>query len=607
MRSFGEIVSFILRTGSDDAPEAPPNDPATCFACDADLTKSESYATLRVCADCGFHYNVPAPERIRMLADEGTFKETNKNLKPPRPLAFSEIVTYQERLDRARERTGLSEAVVTGTCEIEGIRTAILALDFRFMGGSMGVVVGEKVARLFENARKNQLPTVAIVSSGGARVQEGILSLMQMAKTVAAAQGLQDKGLPIITVMANPTTGQVYASFANLADIILAEPESLMGFAPLRVAQEASRGPRLAEEPHTAEVHLKRGNLDRIVHRERLKLTLAAFLRLLAPSPEDTLPREPLATDMALLAPPYTGRRLEVARHPGRPTGKDYVETVFTSFERIHGDRVSGVDPALIAGLGYLAGFPVAVIATQHARAVEEQTTIDGRLSPTAIRKAQRMMRLAAKFHIPLISLIDTSGVDPSLQAEEEGLGTAIAETLSLMLSLPVPTVAAIVGEGGSEAALALGIADRVLMQDYAIYAPISPESAASTLYRDSRRAEDIASSLKIAARDCLELGIIEEVVPEPNGGAHTDPAAATSLLQQSLIRNLADMQDTSAKRLVSDRKKKFRKMGNQGPPTPSNRSLRRGLGRGVRGIRRRIPVRRQEPGEATPPSTRAS
>ena len=593
MKNLGELVSFLLRSTSDTDEISDPEDPAICFACDADLSNNPTYESLRVCLDCGFHYNLPARERIQLLIDNGTFHETNRSLTAAQNPDLSEEPSYSERLAHAREKTGLSEAVITGTGELDGIRTAILALDLGFLGGSMGIVVGEKVSRLFEHAQRKKLPTIAIVSSGGARIQEGILSLMQMAKTTSAAKGFEAKGLPLITVTANPTTGQVFASFANLADIIIAEPGSLVGFAPLRIAQRASEESKDLNESHTAETHLIRGNLDRIVHRDKQKQTLAAFLRLLAPQPKKKSSTEKLVRpNFAFQTTPTEGRRLEIARHPNRPTSEQYIKTIFTYFEPIHGDRISGIDPTLIAGLGYLAGKPVAVIATQRNRQSTMPTSADGRLSPTAIRQAQRIMRLAGKFRLPLISLIDTPGLDQSLHAEEEGLGAAIAETLSLMIGLSTPTIAAIVGEGGSEAALCLGLADRVLMHEFGIFSPVSPESAAGVLYRDSERAEDIASSLKITASDCLNLEIIEEIVPEPADGAHTNHTEAASLLRESLIRNLAEIDGSPIKRLVKARERKFRRIGNNISFIRPDQILRSGLERQVRNIRKKLPQR---------------
>lgn len=556
-----------------------------CLACDADLSRSDIYKTLGVCPNCGFHYTLTAWERIALLADADTFRERNKHLRAADPISFTGRRTYRDTLARVRKQTGLTEAVITGACRIEGIDTAILALDFGFLGGSMGIAVGEKVALIFEHARKRRLPLVAVVTSGGARMQEGILSLMQMAKCVTAARQFHEVGLPFIVLMASPTTGQVYASFANLADIALAEPNALIGFASLRTARQASAqqaSPEPGTDAHTAETHLAHGTLDRIVPRSQQKQTIASLLKLLGSRSRLALRGD---SERPVYHGPHTGiqgQTLEIARHQERPTAIDYLNAVFTGHEEVHGDRSTGNDESIITTFCYLASEPVAVIATDRSRMVR----------PQGIRKAQRFMRLAAKFHLPLITLIDTPGIDPSLQAEEEGVGTAIAHTLSLLLALPTPVVSAIVGEGGSEAALCLGLADRVLMQERAIYSPISPESAAAILYRDPSRAEDVVTALRVTAKDCAQLKIIDEVVQEPADGAHTNPAEAIHLLQDALIRNLIAVQSTSVKKLVRERQDKFRAMGNQGSFLKTGLGLGAQLGRGVQGLRSRLPRR---------------
>ena len=200
-----------------------------CLLCEAPISQSEAYLKYRVCPFCRFHYTLSARQRIQLLADPRTFKETHKFLSSVFPLSFSSKGTYQNMLSKSQSRTGLTEAAVTGRCKIDGIETAIVVLDFGFMGGSMGSVVGEKIALALEEAARKDLPLIALVTGGGTRTQEGVLSLMQMAKTVTAANRLKEKGLPFLVVLANPSTGQAYASFANLADVIFAEPGSLIG------------------------------------------------------------------------------------------------------------------------------------------------------------------------------------------------------------------------------------------------------------------------------------------------------------------------------------------------------------------------------------------
>ena len=530
-----------------------------CLYCEADLSSSELYQRYRLCPECKFHYVLPAYERIDLLADEGSFIEINHSLASMDPLSFSGEASYKKRVFDAQKRTGLPEAVVTGVCQIEGILTVIAVLDFGFLGGSMGCVVGEKVALAFEHALKKRLPMVAVISSGGARVQEGVLSLMQMAKTAAAAKQLHGAGLPFISILSNPTTGEVYASFANLADIIIAEPNALIGFAPLRVVRQ-TEGRALPENAHTAESHLEHGMLDCVVDRTKLRELLAILLDLLSSQYRLTLRRRlgPY--------PPIAPRResawqsVQLARHQERPTSLDYIGRITTSFVEIHGDRCSGDDGAVVCGLGEIGGEAVVIIAQERGHGDDERNR--GRAYPQGFRKAQRAMSLAAKFMLPLITFIDTPGAYPGLDAEEKGVGSAIAHSLAMMSDLPTPIIAVIIGEGGSEGALALGVADRILMLENAIFSVIPPERAAILLYRDVNKAEEVAPALRLTAQDCEELGVVDVLVPEPKGGAHVDPDEAARQLKKFILSELVQIHGIAPQRLVKARYEKFRHMG---------------------------------------------
>jgi len=246
-----------------------------CGGCGGTVYKKDLAANLKVCPDCGYHYRLNAWERIEMIMDTGTFKETNAGLGSVNPLDFK---GYEAKVQTGREKTGLREAVLTGYGKIHGHNTVVAVMDSNFMMGSMGSVVGEKITRAFELATSRQLPLIIFTASGGARMQEGMFSLMQMAKTSAAAARHDAEGGLYITVLTDPTTGGVTASFAMLGDIILAEPGALIGFAGKRVAEQTIRQ-KLPEGFQTAEFLLERGFIDKIVPRESLKLTLSRLLR----------------------------------------------------------------------------------------------------------------------------------------------------------------------------------------------------------------------------------------------------------------------------------------------------------------------------------------
>ena len=534
-----------------------------CLVCEENIGETDVYASWRVCPYCRFHYTLTARERIEKLVDEGGFKETRRNLVSLDPLSFSSRSSYSKKVSQDQKRTGLTDAAVTGQATLGGHKVKLIVLDFGFMGGSMGSVVGEKLALAFEAAAKQNRPVVAVITGGGVRVQEGILSLMQMAKTVTAAKCLSENGLPFIAVLANPATGQAYSSFANLADIIIAEPGSLIGMVPLKTLREASEFP-LPFNAHTAEAHLDRGLLDMVVDREHMRDRIVEILTVLDNEDGSFDKKMVKKIKLEVNGAPEPWEAVELARNEARPTTRYYIESMIDNFIELRGDRVSADDRTIRGGVGLLSGKPVMVIGQERDRKPNGRNGVNGasHIFPEGFRKAQRLMILAAKFKLPVVTLVDTDGAHPGLEAEEQGIGNSIATTLSLMSELPVPVVSAITGEGGSEGALALGVADSILMQQYAIYSPLSPEKAATKLYRDRSRTKEAAESLKLTAYGCKELGIVDTIVPEPEEGAHTDPLEAARTLRDALIKELSRLSGKSTKKLLKERYKKFRNMG---------------------------------------------
>ena len=531
-----------------------------CFLCESTLTDSDMYQKYKVCHTCRFHYSMTARERVESLADLGTFKESNRWLTSIDPLSFKTRTSYKKSLFDDQARTGLTEAVITGSCTIDGLSCILIALDFGFMGGSMGSVVGEKISLAFENAAKRKIPVITIITSGGSRIQEGILSLMQMAKTVLASNQLQQKGIPHISVLANPSTGQAYASFANMADIIISEPGAIVGVNPIRLISGDDQ--KETESTHTSESHLSHGTLDAVTDRTKLKGVISVLLDLF--NKEFTIKRTSSGQITYPTAQPTEAwHSVQIARHNSRPTSMDYMARIMDNFVELHGDRVYGDDPSIVCGLGQIGGQTVVVIGQQRDQTLD--STDEGsnaRTMPEGFRKAQRALRIAEKFELPVITLVDTPGANLSSEAEERGLGHAIASTLALISSLTVPTISTIIGEGGSSGALALGIADRVIMLENAIYSAVSPEEAAELIYQDEEKAEEVVGSLRLTARDCMEMEIVDQVVPEPSQGAHRDHHEASRLLKRALLQNLADLQTVSKRKRLNARTKKFRNMG---------------------------------------------
>jgi len=561
MKNLTDLLTLIVGHRRDSSEELELAAPLSCPECSTDLKGSELYARYRVCPKCHYHFGLPARERIDLLADPGTFREVNGSLSSVDPLRFSDKVTYPKRIQEAQRKTGLADAVVTGICKIDGHPTVLAALDFRFLGGSMGSVVGEKIALAFELAIKRKLPIITAATSGGARMQEGMLSLVQMAKTAAAAQRLHDAKLPYISILANPTTGGVYSSFANLGDVILAEPRALIRFAGPRVVEQ-TMGKQAAEGSHVAEALVDWGLIDMVVDRTKQRDLLATLLHLLRSPFKLTSDKKVDKYEAPEKAHESAWETVRLARHEMRPTALDYIRRMTSAFVELHGDRLYSDDPAVVAGVADLSGQAVAIIGQERGHGDTDGRRNNGRAHPDGYRKAQRVMKLAAKFGLPVITFIDTPGAFPGEEAERRGLGLSLATSLALMSTLPTRIISVVIGEGGSGGALALGVADRVLMLEHAIYSVIAPEGAAAIIYRDAGKAQDIASSLKITAHDCRLLGVVDAVVPEPEGGAHLAPDQAAWQLKNFLLRELIELQGQSLDKLLKTRYEKFRRMG---------------------------------------------
>jgi acetyl-CoA carboxylase carboxyl transferase subunit alpha len=263
-------------------------------------------------------------------------------------------------------------------------------------------------------------------------------------------------------------------------------------------------------------------------------------------------------------APQTPWQRVQNARHPKRPHTLDYVETVFDSFQELHGDRLFGDDAAIVCGMASLDAHPVMLIGEQKGRDTRQKLHRNfGMPKPEGYRKALRFMQLAGKFSRPIVTFMDTPGAYPGIDAEERGQAEAIARNLREMARLPVPVISVCIGEGGSGGALALGVGNRVFMLENAVYSVISPESCAAIIWRDAAKAEQAAAALRLTAKDLLELNLIDGIIPEPEGGAHENLAEAARLLREQLARSLAELSGLSPNEAIQQRYEKFRQMGN--------------------------------------------
>ena len=546
--------------------------------CGAATADTEGFQRHGACGQCGYHHAISAWTRIQLLADAHTFRETHASTTSIDPLSFPDGGAYRRQLREEFRRTALREAAITGVCEIRGRKVILVVLDFGFLGGSMGVVVGERVAQAFEDASRRKLPVVSSVSSSGMRVREGLLALTQMAKTAAAARRHHRAGLAHFAVLGNPSTGAAFGSFANLADVLIGEPGALMGLSSLRdLARDGGEQPD--SELHTAEAYLEHGLIDQVVGRQRQRDLLVSLIDLTTPSYRLEITRrlEPFVGRPSREISPW--HEVALSRHSERPSAIDYIGLMTTSFVEIRGDRSGSDDPAVVAGLADLGGAAVFLIGQQRS------SDRDGRapaIGAAGIRKATRGLRLAQKFTLPVVTLVDTRGVEATRAAEESGLGSALARQLAAMSELRTPIVAAIIGEGGREAALAFSVADRVLMLEHAIFSIATPEDAAAALYNDASRANEVAEGLRLTASDARDLGVVDFVVREPREGAHQNPAAAAALLRTAIVQELGALRTSKPSKLVKRRYERYRR-------TPVYQNFFRvSLGRNMRDLRSR-------------------
>ncbi|GAA0726353.1 hypothetical protein GCM10008905_22840 [Clostridium malenominatum] len=532
-----------------------------CKKCGQIIYTKDLKENYRVCGFCKCHFRLPAYQRIRDIIDEGTWIEINKDINTLNPLDFQ---GYEEKVDEVIKSTNLKEAVITGTGSIKGEKTVICVMDSRFLMGSMGSVVGEKITRAIEKAMEERLPIIIFTASGGARMQEGMYSLMQMAKVSAALGKLKEKGLLYISVLTDPTTGGVTASFAMLGDIILAEPGALIGFAGKRVIEQTIKE-KLPDEFQTAEFLLKHGFVDKIVERKDLKNTLYNILKIHSGKNhlnENTIDiniyKEEKSEDR--LNP---WQKISMIRSSSRPNALDYIERIFTSFIELHGDRYFGDDECIVGGIGLLEGTPVTIIAQQKGKDLKDNIRRNfGMPSPEGYRKALRLMKEAERFNRPVICFVDTPGAYCGVGAEERGQGEAIARNLIEMAGLKVPVISIVIGEGGSGGALALTVADKIWMLQNSIYSILSPEGFASILWKDAKRAEEASSIMKITAQDLLQFGIIDKVINEPKGDASKSLDLLAEIIKANLIKEFCILNQLSIDNLLDNRYNKYRNIG---------------------------------------------
>lgn len=616
----------------------------TCHACKLTFDNAEFAREHLACPSCHTLARLGSAERIEATLDANSFEEWNAELPDTNPLDFP---GYADKIAAQRAKSGLSEGVRTGRGRIGGIPVAVGFMEPSFLMGSMGSVVGQKVALLFDRATEEKLPVVMFCASGGARMQEGLVSLMQMAKTSCAVSRHDKAGLLYVSVLTDPTTGGVTASFATQGDIILAEPGALIGFAGQRVIRDTIGG-ELPEGFQTAEFALEHGLIDAIVERDQMRETLRRILALHAPrsarersdaqmaeektnnrviisqlvvrhqksrhraeslpligklvlrrraeqGDEDEVGQRPHhAADVQQKARVGIGARarearqlerrtrkathqvapkgkeatsdawesVKLARNVHRPTAQYYLKRLSPQFIELHGDRAFADDGAIIGGIGLVEGEPVTIIAQEKGATLPERIKRNfGCPMPEGYRKSARLMRQAEKFGRPVVCIVDTQGAFCGTEAEERGAGSAIAENLALLAQLRVPVVSLLVGEGGSGGALALALANRVAMQEHAVYSVLSPEGFASILWKDRALAPKAAELMRMSAQDAFELGLVEAVISEGDEPAHENPEQAAENACAYVTSALRELSSLSAEEIVRQRQERFARM----------------------------------------------
>ena len=587
----------VKETASQIKPEVPEGLLKRCNKCGKGIFTEDYKKNLYICPKCGGYLRMPAQKRIEFLTEADSFEEWDTGLSTENPL---HMIGYPDKIKALQDKTKLDEAVVTGKARIGENEVALMVMDGRFLMASMGEVVGEKIARGVERATKEKLPVIFFTCSGGARMQEGMTSLMQMAKTSAALKRHSDAGLLYITVLTDPTTGGVTASFAMLGDIILAEPKALIGFAGPRVIEQTIHK-KLPKGFQRSEFLLKHGFIDKIVERKDMKTVLEQILTMHRLTTKhsgivkNTGAVSEIKTDLNTVNPSSkredvqavsnknagksrkqklslaqkkragektAWERVLTSREKDRPVGEDYIYGLFEEFIEFHGDRNFGDDAAICGGIAYFQGKPVTVIAQMKGKSTAENIARNfGMPEPEGYRKALRLMKQAEKFHRPIICFVDTPGAFCGMEAEERGQGEAIARNLYEMSALKTPILSILIGEGGSGGALAMAVADEVWILENAVYSILSPEGYAAILWKDGSQAARAAKAMKLTSYDLYKAGFVEKIIPEPEGYTLDSIINVFDNLEENISVFLENSKSMTEEERVEQRYQRFRSM----------------------------------------------
>ncbi|GIH71456.1 carboxyl transferase domain-containing protein [Sphaerimonospora thailandensis] len=459
---------------------------------------------------------------------------------------------YAKELAAARDRTGYDESVITGEGTLDGRRVAIVACEFSFLAGSIGVVAAERLVRAVERATAERLPLLAAPASGGTRMQEGALAFAQMVKITAAVAAHRAAGLPYVVYLRHPTTGGVFASWGSLGHVTAAEPGALIGFLGPRVF-EALYGYPFPEGVQVAENLFANGLVDAVVSAEDAReVAIRALAVLCAPTSELDRGPEPEEADADVPA----WEAITRSRRDDRPGVRALLKLAAHDVTPLHGTGTGEEDPGLLLALARFGTAPAVVLGQDWGR-----QRVAGPLGPAGLRVARRGMRLAAELGLPLVTVIDTPGAALSKAAEEGGLAAEIARSLADLVMLEAPTVCLLLGEGAGGAALALLPADRVVCAQHGWLSPLPPEGASAIMHRTTDFAPRIAAAQGVRAADLRRDGIVDRIVPECPDAA-VEPEEFCRRVARTLEYEIIGLLGQPARERVAARFARYRSLG---------------------------------------------
>lgn len=495
--------------------------------------------------------SISAREIIDLVLDPGSFISWDQA-----PVDVNPDEAYRADLHRAAQRSGVDESVLTGRGTVAGRPVAIIACEFAFLAGSIGVAAAERITAAIERATANQLPLLASPASGGTRMQEGTVAFVQMIKIAAAVAAHKAQHLPYLVYLRDPTTGGVFASWGSLGHITVAEPGALIGFLGPRVYQ-ALYDEQFPDGVQTAENLYRHGVIDAIVPAKQLRELVDRALRVLVDSPSNS-PGSSLSVEQPAPAIPDVPawESVQHSRRPDRPGVAELLEFGATDSVVLNGTGQGEADRTVLLALTRFRGIPCVLLGQDRSRQSPADT-----MGPGALREARRAMKLAEELQLPLVLVIDTLGAALSKEAEERGLAPEIARCISDLVTLDTATVSVLLGQGTGGGALAFLPADRVIAAQNGWLAPLPPEGASAITHRNTSQAANMAAAQGIKSLDLLRDRIVDGVVAEYPDAAD-EPAEFVGRLTSAVAAALAELAETPRSQRTSNRLRRYRTLG---------------------------------------------